>query len=62
MRFNTAIAALMSSINALGGDPPAPAVAELLVLLVAPFAPHVAEELWAHLGHRGSVHDQPWPE
>lgn len=62
MRFNTAIAALMSSVNALGGDPPAPAVAELLVLLVAPFAPHVAEELWAHLGHQGSVHDQPWPE
>ncbi|HEX9438961.1 MAG TPA: class I tRNA ligase family protein [Roseiflexaceae bacterium] len=32
-----------------------------LVLLLAPFAPHIAEELWTRLGGAGSVHDQPWP-
>ncbi len=32
-----------------------------MVLLLAPFAPHIAEELWTRLGGAGSVHDQPWP-
>ena len=31
------------------------------VLLLAPFAPHIAEELWARLGEPYSVHQQPWP-
>jgi len=30
--------------------------------LLSPFAPHIAEELWAVLGHRPSVSQQPWPE
>jgi len=33
-----------------------------LVLLLAPTAPHLAEELWARTGHTYSVHDQPWPQ
>ena len=33
-----------------------------LLLLLAPFAPHLAEELWLSLGGHGSVHSQPWPE
>ena len=35
---------------------------ETLVLLLAPFAPHAAEELWAQLGHRASVFSHPWPQ
>ncbi len=33
-----------------------------LVILLAPFAPHIAEELWHELGQPGSVHKQPWPQ
>jgi leucyl-tRNA synthetase len=36
-------------------------VIEPFVLLLSPFAPHVAEELWSVLGHRPSVSQQPWP-
>jgi leucyl-tRNA synthetase len=36
-------------------------VGETLILLFAPFAPHLAEELWARLGHAYSVHDRAWP-
>ena len=36
--------------------------ARWLVLLLAPFAPHLSEELWAHLSGPYSVHRQPWPE
>jgi leucyl-tRNA synthetase len=56
MRFNTAIAKLIELNNALtklGGCPPD--VAEPLVLMVAPLAPHLAEELWWRLGHDGSL-------
>ena len=64
--FHTAIAALMEYANWLRGvgaaDPAAYAEARrTLVLLLAPFGPHIAEELWARLGGAGSVHDQPWP-
>ena len=37
------------------------AVIEPFVLLLSPFAPHVAEELWSLLGHSSSVSQQPWP-
>jgi leucyl-tRNA synthetase len=67
--FNTAIAKLMELTNAVirareagqaGGAAYADAVDTLLVLL-APVAPHVAEELWERRGHPYSVHQQPWP-
>ena len=61
MRFNTAIAALMTLIGRLQGRPAAPDVVRALVSLVAPFAPHVAEELWRGLGEVQSVHTSPWP-
>ena len=61
MRFNTAIAALMTLVGRLRGEPAAPEVARALVSLVAPFAPHVAEELWPSVGGTGSVHAAPWP-
>jgi len=71
--FNTAISAVMELVNGLYRyrDDVAPAeqdpallrvAAETLVLLLAPFAPHLAEELWHRLGHGQSVHRQPWPE
>jgi leucyl-tRNA synthetase len=37
------------------------AVLEPAVVMMAPFAPHIAEELWHHLGHTSSVCDAPWP-
>jgi leucyl-tRNA synthetase len=61
MRFNTAIAALMTLVGRLRGEPAAPDVARTLVSLLAPFAPHVAEELWPMVGGAGSVHVAPWP-
>jgi leucyl-tRNA synthetase len=62
MAFNTAISALMVFVNHLArlATPPRAAV-ESLVLLVSPFAPHVAEELWRHLGHADSLASTPWP-
>ena len=68
-RFNTAIAKLMELSNALGrveregraGTPDARDAAERLVLLLAPLAPFVAEELWHRLGHDRSVHLAAWP-
>jgi leucyl-tRNA synthetase len=61
LRFNTAIATLMTQINSLRGRPPAPEVQRTLVSLTAPFAPHVCEELWARVGGAGSVHGERWP-
>ena len=52
-RFNVAIAALMAAVDDI--DPPT------LVLLLAPLAPYVAEELWHRLGREYSVHQQRWP-
>jgi leucyl-tRNA synthetase len=67
LRFNTAIAALMEFVNAANKWPNFPrAVAEHFVLLLAPLAPHIAEELWQRLGENrrpgGSLAYQPWPE
>ena len=64
LRYNTAIAALMECLNAVraGGRRANRAEVELLVRLVAPFAPHIAEELWQRLGHAGSLFDGgTWP-
>ncbi|MCX7970047.1 MAG: leucine--tRNA ligase [Negativicutes bacterium] len=69
--FNTAISAIMELVNAahswreqttagrsraLAGE-----LVRSLLLLLAPFAPHISEELWYRQGWPGSVHDQPWP-
>jgi leucyl-tRNA synthetase len=67
--FNTAIAALMELVNELAAYLPenkadfdvAAYVIRNTVLMLAPFAPHVAEELWAEIGGQGSIFEQPWP-
>jgi leucyl-tRNA synthetase len=66
LRFNTSIAKITELNNHLtarypdGGVPRE--VAEPLVLMLAPLAPHVSEELWARLGHRDSLATEPFPE
>jgi leucyl-tRNA synthetase len=63
MRFNTAISKLMVYSRDVAKDAPMPrAAAETLVLLLAPMAPHMAEELWRRLGHDESLARAPWPE
>lgn len=62
MHFNTAIAKLIELVNHLTkvGTAPREAV-EPLVLMVAPLAPHLAEELWSRLGHDDSISRAPYP-
>jgi leucyl-tRNA synthetase len=61
LAYNTAIAAMMEYVNALQkGEPTAGLVAPLVVLLAA-YAPHFAEECWERLGHATSVMDATWP-
>ena len=63
LSYNTAIAAMMEYMNTLraGERKVHRAEVEPLVPLVAPFAPHLAEELWERLGHGESVGDGTWP-
>jgi leucyl-tRNA synthetase len=63
LSYNTAIAAMMEYMNAVRAAERVPHINEVepLVQLVAPFAPHIAEELWERLGHKRSVFDCGWP-
>ena len=62
LRYNTAIAALMSLLNEVRRQGPADRwLSEAMVLMLAPFAPHIAEELWEILGHRESIFASRWP-
>ena len=63
LRFNTAISQMMVFTNEMTKLEQRPrSLIEPFVLVLSPFAPHLAEELWALLGHRPSVSQQPWPE
>ena len=63
MRFNTAIARLMELVNGLTAEKVRPrTVVQTYVLLLAPFSPHLAEELWHKLGHAESLAYEPWPD
>jgi len=63
LRFNTAVAKLIELTNLLTKLPAVPrSVAEPLILMLAPLAPHVAEELWARLGHDRTLAYEPFPE
>ncbi len=69
--FNTAVSAIMEMVNALyqykeiPETDRSPAVLrealDSLLLLLAPFAPHITEEIWEATGHEGSIHLHPWP-
>lgn len=62
LRFNTAISQLMIFTNeAMKLEQKPRAILEQFVLLLAPFAPHLAEELWQRLGHGKSLAYEPWP-
>ncbi len=61
-RFNTAISSLMILLNAFEGEQLISTnTYETLVTLVSPFAPHLSEELWEHLGHKKSIYKESWP-
>jgi leucyl-tRNA synthetase len=72
LHFNTALASLMEYVNELNKaremdpsvirDPRFAAAMDTLLILLAPMAPHISEELWSATGHQDSVHDQSWPE
>jgi len=63
LQFNTAISALMVLVNDLTKETVRPRAAlETLLLLLAPFAPHMAEELWHQLGHDQTLAYEPWPK
>ena len=62
-RFNTAISRLMEFVNFFTSQEVRPTKAmETFALLLAPMAPHMAEELWSLLGHEKTLAYEPWPE
>jgi leucyl-tRNA synthetase len=62
MSFNTSVSAFMVATNELGSlGCKKHSVLEPLLILLAPFAPHITEELWHQLGHNSSIHTAQWP-
>ncbi len=65
--YNTAVAKLMSLLGVIQKEVTSAEPADLrealefLILMLAPMAPHITEELWHRLGHEGSVHEASWP-
>ena len=62
LRFNTAVSELMKLLNEIEDKELAKEQLEIFLKLLAPFAPHLAEELWHQLGNKKSVHLESWPE
>jgi len=61
--FNTAISQMMIFLNHLNKQDSLPKeTIEKFVLILSPFAPHIAEELWARLGHQNTLVFEPWPK
>ncbi len=62
LRFNTAISQMMIMISAFQrAEGISRDSSEKFIKLLAPFAPHISEEIWSKLGHKGSVSKSPWP-
>jgi leucyl-tRNA synthetase len=65
LRYNTAIALLMSYADEVSAEAAAGTArrvdVETLLQLLAPLAPHLSDELWERTGHTGSIHRSPWP-
>ncbi len=65
LRYNTAISAMMEYVNLLRGNmagPAAKGLVEPLIVMLAPLAPHFAEECWERLAHDASVFEASWPD
>ncbi len=69
IQFNTSLARMMEFLNALNEYVQGPVnktflkeCLKIYIVLLAPFAPHFAEELWEQMGENYSVHNQPWPQ
>ena len=62
MKFNTAIATLMALVNEFYETKPSRGDVKALLLMLAPFAPHITEELWERQGFKGMISAQSWPE
>lgn len=63
MRFNTAVSSMMTYVNYLAGLEEIPQeMYETLLKLLAPFAPHLAEEMWARLGYETLIVKESWPK
>lgn len=62
LKMNTAVPTLMTFINAAEKSGLTKEQFEIYLKLLAPFAPHIAEELWQRLGHTESVHKESWPK
>jgi leucyl-tRNA synthetase len=60
--FNTAISAFMILVNAMEKVEITKADYEIILKLLAPFAPHMTEEIWANVGNKKSIHLEKWPE
>ena len=61
-RFNTAVSALMILFNSMEKDEISKNDAKTFLTLLAPFIPHLSEELWFALGNKKSIHLEPWPK
>jgi leucyl-tRNA synthetase len=61
LKFNTAIASMMELLNNIDSTPLCRQDVKTLVLLLSPYAPHIAEELWQLLGEKESLSYAPWP-
>src|SRR5690606_6263842 len=63
MKFNTAIARMMEFVNYFTNQSVRPkSCMEAFVLMISPYAPHIAEELWRLLGHDNTLAYEPWPK
>ena len=61
LHFNTPISTMMEFLNTVGDKPISKETLERFVLVLAPFAPHLAEELWERLGNQAPASNAPWP-
>ncbi|MFZ1720546.1 MAG: leucine--tRNA ligase [Candidatus Moraniibacteriota bacterium] len=63
LKYNTAISSLMILVNAMEKESQLPVASyQLLLQLLAPFAPHIAEEIWENMGNKESIFLEKWPE
>ena len=62
LKFNTPVSKMMEFVNTAGGALPSKEEAEAFVLILSPYAPHLAEELWSRMGHTDTLAEANWPE